>query len=507
MTVTMTPYRSSVPVTGRDGFAQLVHAEWTKLRTVRGWLMGLGGGAVLIVLIGLLGAAAIQLPQKASPIPVGPGGEPVRDSFYWVHQSLTGNGSITVSVNSLTQQVQIGPEGPQDVRIPWAKAGLLIKESIEPTSAYAALLVTASHGVRMQYDYIHDTAGLPGAVSPAAPRWLRLTRSGDTVTGYNSTDGSHWTKVSTVRPAKLPAAVQVGLFVTSPDHIENANTSTGSIATATFGPVDLQGGWSSSGWAADEVGGDPRSTTGGSTESANGFTIRGAGDIAPIVGGIASPGNIVNVENFLLGAFIGLIALVVVATTFITAEYRRGLIRTTLTASPRRGRVLLAKAVVLGAVTFLTGLIAAVVAVLLCEPVAKSHGFSMFPISGRTELRVLIGTAALLAVAAVLALAIGAVLRRSVGAIVIVVVAVILPYILAVSHVLPPGPSNWLLRVTPAAGFAVQQTVEKYPQVFSYYTPPAGYFPLSPLAGFAVLCGYAVLALGLAVVLLRRRDT
>ena len=55
---------------------------------------------------------------------------------------------------------------------------------------------------------------------------------------------------------------------------------------------------------------------------------------------------------------------------FITAEYRRGLIRTTLAASPRRGRVLAAKAVVLGAVTFVAGLVAAAVAVPLGERIA-----------------------------------------------------------------------------------------------------------------------------------------
>lgn len=508
MTATMTPYRSGTRA-GRDGFGQLLRAEWTKFRTVRGWVVGVGVGAVLMVLIGVLGAAAVQLPHAASPLPVGPGGEPVRDGFYWVHQSVTGDGSITVAVNSLTEQAEAGPEGKKDVTVPWAKAGIIVKESAEPTSSYAAMMVTASHGVRMQYDYTHDTAGMPGAVSPASVRWLRLTRSGGTVTGYNSADGSHWTEVGTARPARLPDTLQVGLFVTSPDHIESANSSTTSVATAAFGQVDLQGGWlgsSSSGWAGDEVGGDPRSITGGHTESANGFTLRGAGDIAPIVGGIASPGNVVHIENFLLGAFAGLIAVMVVATTFITAEYRRGLIRTTLTASPRRGRVLVAKAVVIGSVTFVVGLLAAVVAIFICEPIANSNGFTRFPVSGMIELRVVIGTAALLAVAAVLALAIGSVLRRSAGVVTIVVATMILPYILATSPVLPTGASNWLLRVTPAAGFAVQQTVEKYPQVFGYYTPSMGYFPLSPLAGFAVLCGYALLAVGFAIVLIRRRD-
>ncbi len=38
------------------------------------------------------------------------------------------------------------------------------------------------------------------------------------------------------------------------------------------------------------------------------------------------------------------------------------------------------------------------------------------------------------------------------------------------------------------------------------YTPMQGYFPLAPWAGFAVLCGYAAVALVVALVLLRRRD-
>ena len=78
------------------------------------------------------------------------------------------------------------------------------------------MMVTGGHGVRMQYDYTHDTPGLPGAVSAASPRWLRLTRSGDTLTGYDSADGTHWTRVGTVTLAGLPATVQAGLFVTSP---------------------------------------------------------------------------------------------------------------------------------------------------------------------------------------------------------------------------------------------------------------------------------------------------
>jgi len=116
------------------------------------------------------------------------------------------------------------------------------------------------------------------------------------------------------------------------------------------------------------------------------------------------------------------------------------------------------------------------------------------------------GTAALLALAAVLALAAGAMLRRSAAAVTAVIVAIVLPNILAVASVLPAAVSEWLLRLTPAAAFALQQTLPHYPQVSSAYTPANGYYPLAPWAGFAVLCGYAALALILAVFLLRKKD-
>jgi ABC-type transport system involved in multi-copper enzyme maturation permease subunit len=118
-----------------------------------------------------------------------------------------------------------------------------------------------------------------------------------------------------------------------------------------------------------------------------------------------------------------------------------------------------------------------------------------------------VGTAALLAVAAVLALAVGAIVRHAVGAIVAVLAGLVLPYLLAaVLPVLPAPAAEWLLRVSPAAGFAVQQTMLAYPQVDAAYTPFDGYYPLAPWQGFAVLCGWALLALAVATLLLRRRD-
>src|SRR5260370_4651151 len=133
--------------------------------------------------------------------PVGPSGEAVADSFYFVRRPLAGNGSITVRVTSLTGLIPSTTGIGSDTRpglVPWAKAGLIIKDGTSQGSAYAAMMVTADHGVRMQDNYTNDTPGQPGAVSPESPRWLRLTRSGDTITGYDSADGAHWTQVGAV---------------------------------------------------------------------------------------------------------------------------------------------------------------------------------------------------------------------------------------------------------------------------------------------------------------------
>jgi ABC-type transport system involved in multi-copper enzyme maturation permease subunit len=169
--------------------------------------------------------------------------------------------------------------------------------------------------------------------------------------------------------------------------------------------------------------------------------------------------------------------------------------------------VLAAKAVVIGAVTFIAGLIGSAAALAIGERLLRSNGNYILPVSTLTEVRVVAGTAAVLAVAAVLALALGALLRSSAAAVTVAIVAIVLPYLMVNAlPALPAGASDWLLRLTPAVGFSIQQSLPRYPQVLASYTPGNGYYPLAPWAGFAVLCGYAVVALGLAVIAIRRRD-
>jgi ABC-type transport system involved in multi-copper enzyme maturation permease subunit len=521
------PYRSPNPA-GRDGFLPLLHAEWTKFRTVRGWMVGMVVGALVIVLMAWLtsslshsevcvGNRAGQVscrPVHVS-VPVGPDGKPVTDQYYLVHRSLPSDGSITVRLTSLTGRYQPNSTTPvaggpfagmiRGVQ-PWSKAGVIITANTTPGSPYAAVMVTGSHGVRMQYDYTHDVAGTPGTVSATSVRWLRLTRVGDTITASDSTDGGHWTTIGTVHLAGLPPTSQVGMFATSPDYIPAGSAGSGgpSLATGAFDRVTLHGEQPGGGWRGTAVGGTGLPGIGMHRRS-RAFIITGSGDIAPaVVGPGSDPGS--GIERTLIGAFVGLIVLAIVATLFITGEYRRGLIRSTFAASPQRGRVLAAKALVIGSVAFVAGLTGAGIALPLGDHMLRANGNAVYPAGTSTELRAIVGTAALLAVASVLALALGTVMRRSALAVTAVILFIVLPYILAVASFLPAGPAEWLMRVTPAAAFAVQQTLVRYPQVAAAYTPANGYYPLSPWAGLAVLSGYTLCALGLATYLLRRRD-
>jgi hypothetical protein len=492
------------------GWARLLHAEWTKLRTVRAWVTGMVAAALMVVLVALLAGAGGH--QDGSPdVPIGPGGEPVTDSFYFVHRALAGNGSITVSVAALTDRISSGPTDLRPGIVPWAKAGLVIKDGTRPGSPYAAIMVTSSHGVRMQHNYVNDTAGRPDPVATASPRWLRLDRAGDLITGRESADGTQWTTVGTAHVDGLGSTVHGGLFVASPPSVDGMGTVP-SVATAVFGDLRLQGGWPDGHWTGDQVGrespgfaGYPRSTSGSFTESGGDLTVTGAGDIAPAVRLALPTGG--TLGDILTGTFAALLAVIVVGTLFITAEYRDDLIATTLAASTGRARVLAAKAVVVGAVTFVAGVTGSAIAVPLATRLARANGVYLFPTTARTELRVVVGTAALLATTAVMALAVGTVFRRGAGAVTTVVVAILLPYLLVAQiPFLPADVANWLTRVTPASAFAVQQTLVPYDQVTSIYTPYNGYYPLAPWAGFAVLAGYATATLALAAVLLARRD-
>jgi regulation of enolase protein 1 (concanavalin A-like superfamily) len=135
------------------------------------------------------------------------------DQFRFVYQTLSGNGSITAKVTSQTNS-----NG-------WAKAGVMIRESLNANSRHAMAVVSPSNGVRMQYR--SSTGGSSTDVSGGsgtAPVWLRVTRSGNTFTTYRSADSVAWTQISSTS-ITMANTVYIGLAVTS--HTNSALSTAG----------------------------------------------------------------------------------------------------------------------------------------------------------------------------------------------------------------------------------------------------------------------------------------
>ncbi|WP_405869155.1 DUF1349 domain-containing protein [Streptomyces sp. NBC_00005] len=505
---TVTPYRSGLHPT-RAGFLHLLRAEWTKFVTVRAWPLVLVVAAAVTVVISQLGASGSVTSGFEHPT-LAPDGTVVRDSFHFTHRPLTGDGTVTVRVTALKS-------GNGKAAEPWAKAGLILKQSLQAGAPYAAVLTTPDHGVRTQWNFTHDTAGGPSDLT-TAPSWLRLTRTGDHVTTYASRDGHEWHKIKDVRLKGLPRTVQIGAFVATPTH-ENlrrsfggtSETADGGVAKGTFDDLTLSGTSPTPKWTSTDVGkGTPNGPTpqdaepGTTRVSATGvYTLTGRGDIAPD----ETLGD--TVQMSFQGISVGVLFMVALGALFVTAEYKRGLIRTTFTATPGRRKVLAAKTLVMAGATFAVTLPATALAFTLAQSTLRDNGFEppAFPDLSLLEnpaLRAITGSALLLSLVAVLALGLGALLRNTAGAIATVVVLMILPQILSFALPLPVG--QWLLRVTPAAAFAIEQGVTRYPFVKNNCLPESGCYPLTPWNGLGVLAAYAVAALLLAAWSLRRRD-
>jgi regulation of enolase protein 1 (concanavalin A-like superfamily) len=182
------------------------------------------------------------------------------DAFNYVSQPWTGDGSIVARVDSVTAANQ------------WSKAGVMFRADLSAGSAQAFVLTSAAKGVAFQRrDAPGGTSVNTSGSTAAPPHWVRLDRSGNTFTAYESSDGATWTKIGTDTIA-MPASIFVGLAVTSHDNTR--------VTTATLDAVTISGGGGSGGglpspWVDQDVG---AVTAPGSAQYANGtFTINAEG--------------------------------------------------------------------------------------------------------------------------------------------------------------------------------------------------------------------------------------
>lgn len=163
------------------------------------------------------------------------------DEFRFGYKNLSGNGSIVVCVESVTNTHE------------WAKAGVMIRETLDPGSAFAAVYLTPGNGCRYQGRLETDAAAVSDTdvatdeqIAIAAPCWVKLERSGDVFNGYYSADGEDWTAMSwNPQTIAMSADVYIGLAVTS--------HSAGALASAEFSDVAATGNVTGQ-WAVETIG-------------------------------------------------------------------------------------------------------------------------------------------------------------------------------------------------------------------------------------------------------------
>ena len=140
------------------------------------------------------------------------------DAFRYVYQPVNGNVEIRARVTGITNTNA------------WAKAGVMIRETLNSNSKHAMVVVTPGNGVAFQRRTSTGGSSTHTASTGAVPYWVRLVRSGNTFTAYRSSTGTTWTQIASVS-ISMTANVFVGLPVTS--HNNSA------LCTATFTNVTV----------------------------------------------------------------------------------------------------------------------------------------------------------------------------------------------------------------------------------------------------------------------------
>lgn len=125
------------------------------------------------------------------------------DQLNYIYQPVSGNAEIVVKVQSASWL-----DG-------WAKAGIMIRESLSHNSRHADMMLTPANGATFQYRT--ETAGSMADHTAAAsvPKWLKLTRNGNTFKGSISANGSSWQTVGTIQ-IPMKHKVYIGIALSNP---------------------------------------------------------------------------------------------------------------------------------------------------------------------------------------------------------------------------------------------------------------------------------------------------
>jgi alpha-D-xyloside xylohydrolase len=147
------------------------------------------------------GVASMLLTASGSDI------QNAADQCHFSSQSWTGDGSMIVRLASLENSNS------------WAKAGLMIRESMAAGSRNCMIALTPENGCTFQYRGTTGgtTSYAPNPAQPGivAPQWLKLVRWGNSFTPYRSADGVSWVKVANAVTLSIPSTAYFGMVLTS----------------------------------------------------------------------------------------------------------------------------------------------------------------------------------------------------------------------------------------------------------------------------------------------------
>ncbi len=209
--------------------------------TPQNWAVG-GADTLLLYVRGRAPAFAVQ---ASGSILMGAGGADIwnsADEFRFAWKRLTGNGTIIARVDSIERSSD------------WVKAGVMIRESLDAGSQFAAVYITPDYGCRFQARSMTSTAATsdsavvtPEQTAIKAPYWVKLERTGNDFKAYYSANGTTWTPmVWNPQTITMTGDVYVGLALTS--HSATAQTA------AEFSGVATSGGVAAAQWEVATIG-------------------------------------------------------------------------------------------------------------------------------------------------------------------------------------------------------------------------------------------------------------
>jgi regulation of enolase protein 1 (concanavalin A-like superfamily) len=144
------------------------------------------------------------------------------DEFRFVYQQISGDVEVIARVDSL------------DDGDPWMKVGVMLRRSLDASSAYAFTAISPGDGLLFQQraqdgDHSTKVTGAPVSV----PAWVRIVRKGSRVSSYSSADGLAWSQIASVT-FSLDTSVYAGLAITSHNSSTRAEAQLSNVSVRTI---------------------------------------------------------------------------------------------------------------------------------------------------------------------------------------------------------------------------------------------------------------------------------